>query len=255
MTTYTITCGEVAENGVRMQQLGDKYEHGFSIDELIKAKRILRDNGYQVQLINLNKYCDPDVEAEPAALLLIKNGVTISGYEADELFEEQEGLIYDTRKFNWGRVTNSIARHNICFADFEQAPDIDNGKGTVVSFDNVPCLKAYREALPTYFGDKANELYGEGNKYYDVKKCGIGYHGDTERRIVIGLRLGEPMDLSYIWFQMSKPIGSRAMITLESGDVYVMSDKAVGYDWKKKLKPTLRHSAGCDKYTKIPKSK
>ena len=32
-----------------------------------------------------------------------------------------------------------------------------------------------------------------------------------------------------------------------------MSDKAVGYDWKKSSIVTLRHAAGCDKYLK-PKS-
>ena len=30
-----------------------------------------------------------------------------------------------------------------------------------------------------------------------------------------------------------------------------MSEKAVGTDWKRKKFPTLRHAAGCEKYTKI----
>jgi hypothetical protein len=32
--------------------------------------------------------------------------------------------------------------------------------------------------------------------------------------------------------------------------MYVMSEKAVGFDWKKRIVPTLRHAAGCDKYIK-----
>lgn len=32
-----------------------------------------------------------------------------------------------------------------------------------------------------------------------------------------------------------------------------MSEKSVGNDWKSKIIPTLRHSAGADKYTKIEK--
>ena len=28
-----------------------------------------------------------------------------------------------------------------------------------------------------------------------------------------------------------------------------MSDKAVGYDWKRSSIPTLRHSAGCEQFT------
>jgi hypothetical protein len=30
-----------------------------------------------------------------------------------------------------------------------------------------------------------------------------------------------------------------------------MSEKAVGFDWKKKKIPTLRHAAGCIKYLTI----
>ena len=166
--------------------------------------------------------------------------------------EEQEGLVYDVRKISYGKVVNSIARHNICFADFDQESDIPAGKGTVVNFASLPHLNNLRNALPDYLGDLSENLYAEGNKYYDIKKCGIGYHGDVERRIVIGTRLGSPMNLSYLWFHQSKPIGEKVTIKLEHGDMYIMSDEAVGYNWKKKLTPRLRHAAGCEKYTKIP---
>jgi hypothetical protein len=43
--------------------------------------------------------------------------------------------------------------------------------------------------------------------YYDVSKCGIGFHGDAERIKVIAIRLGESMPLHYQWFQNSKPVG------------------------------------------------
>jgi hypothetical protein len=32
-----------------------------------------------------------------------------------------------------------------------------------------------------------------------------------------------------------------------------MSDKAVGFDWKKKNIMTLRHAAGCEKFLEIKK--
>ena len=31
----------------------------------------------------------------------------------------------------------------------------------------------------------------------------------------------------------------------------MMSEKAVGFDWLQKKKPTLRHATGCDKFTVI----
>jgi hypothetical protein len=36
--------------------------------------------------------------------------------------------------------------------------------------------------------------------------------------------------------------------------MYIMSEKAVGFDWLKKIKPTLRHSTGCAKFTGIGSS-
>ena len=41
------------------------------------------------------------------------------------------------------------------------------------------------------------------------------------------------------------------LIQLNHGDMYIMSEKAVGNDWKLKNKPTLRHAAGAAKYTNL----
>ena len=40
-------------------------------------------------------------------------------------------------------------------------------------------------------------------------------------------------------------------MVLNDGDMYVMSEKAVGFDWLKKTVPTLRHASGTDKFTII----
>lgn len=252
MTTYTITFGEVAENGVGMEKLGERYNRGFLVNELLLARQHFRDNGYQAYYINLNKYCPSVLNPDPAGLLLVKGGATIGGDTHDQLLAEQNMLIYDTTKIMNGRVVNSIARHNLCFSDYDQEADIPNGMGTIVSFRSLPCLNRIRNILPTYLGEMADHLNAEGNKYYDITKCGIGYHGDTERKVIVGLRLGEPMDIAYLWHYLDQPVGSGIKLTLDPGDLYVMSDKAAGSDWKKKLIPTLRHAAGCDKYTKIP---
>ena len=70
----------------------------------------------------------------------------------------------------------------------------------------------------------------------------------------MGVRLGEAtrsMPLKFQWFQMSRPLGRVLEITLEHGDMYVMSEKATGFDWMSNRKgKTLRHAAGADKYAK-----
>jgi hypothetical protein len=40
-------------------------------------------------------------------------------------------------------------------------------------------------------------------------------------------------------------------LQLAHGDVYVMSEKAVGHDWRSKSQVTLRHSAGAAKFTSL----
>jgi hypothetical protein len=94
-------------------------------------------------------------------------------------------------------------------------------------------------------------LNAEANYYYDVKKCGIGFHGDGERKKVVAFRMGVSMPLYYQWYQNSKPVGERFEIELNDGDMYIMSEKAVGFDWLKKKVATLRHATGCAKYTGV----
>ena len=57
----------------------------------------------------------------------------------------------------------------------------------------------------------------------------------------------------YSWYENSKRVGKKIELPqINEGDMYVMSDKAVGWDWKlrKNNRLTLRHAAGCEKYTK-----
>jgi hypothetical protein len=76
-----------------------------------------------------------------------------------------------------GKVKKKHARHNLCFAEVAQEPDYDAKKGRVVAFHSLHALRAIRDALPGMIGGKAQALFGEGNRYYDVAKCGISYHG------------------------------------------------------------------------------
>jgi hypothetical protein len=87
--------------------------------------------------------------------------------------------------------------------------------------------------------------------YYEGKqKTGIGYHGDTERRKVIGIRLGgKPMNIHYQWYHRSRPCSVNISTILQPGDIYCMSEKTVGTDWKSSSIVTLRHAAGADIYT------
>jgi len=234
----TITFCDRAENHVGMQMLGEKAEGGFSIEELQAVK------AESTELINLNEFLPTNVNADPAAVLIIRGAVK----NPDELLAEQLALRWDTKARMRGKVVNKHARHNLCYGWEAQEPDYENGKGRIVPFTELPHLNAVRKSLSKLLGPKADELVAEGNLYFDVNKCGIGFHGDAERRRVVGLRLGASMPLHYQWHLRSTPIGARVKLMLNHGDMYIMSDKAVGTDWMKKVVPTLRHAAGCPKF-------
>lgn len=266
MSTITITFSSQVENHANNQQIGELEDvgEGFNLEELEKCKNII-DDKYKTELINLNEAlntCGLENIAEQAYILVIRNGVdyllNINTEETkDNLLEEQQKLDKDKKAFMYGRVVNKLARHNLCFADFTQEANYEKKEGTVIDFKNekIRITNILRENMGYLFNKegiykKTNKLLAEGNYYYDINKCGIGWHGDGERRKVIGVRLGETIPLAYLWYKNNKPLGKKIVINLNHGDLYIMSEKAVGTDWKKSSKLTLRHSAGCEKYIK-----
>lgn len=237
-----------------MQQVGTLAEKGFSLDDLKKIKTNFEKINCECELIDLSfQQEDENKENIEAAILVVRKGVDkILESDSDKMFKELLDLEWDKKAKMRGKVLNKHARWNLCFDEFEQAPDYEDGKGTIVAFDSVPLTKKVKASLKDLVGEKANKLVAEGNYYYDVEKCYIGYHGDAERRIVIGVRLGETFPLHFQWYFKSQEIGERKTIQLNCGDIYFTSDIAVGWNWLKRNIPTLRHSAGT---TKIKKSK
>ena len=240
----TLTFGERAENHKGMQILGSSIAEGegFQVADLERIQqRVISE--CDTEWIEMDS---GDSNTEMAVVLVIRQGVSFLLAEpAERLFEEQKALPYDKKALMYGRVVNKNARWNLCFDDTDQEPDYEAGKGRVISFARVPLLDRLRERIGNVFGDKATGLKVESNYYYDAEQCGIGFHGDSERRKVIGVRLGTVgLPLYYQWYHEGVAVGDRIEIELKPGDVYLMSEKEVGTDWKKRSAYTLRHAVG-----------
>ena len=258
--SWSITICESGENHTGMEILGKKASAGMSCELLKEAKIKAEADGYECEYFDLKELGLSEEKeryerANEAGVLVIRDVLGKFGATKEGLKEEMKNIDCDKKYWDVRRskVLNKNARHNVCFDYRDQEPDIANKKGRIVNINSLNNLKLVISNLHLYFGDKSNGLIAELNHYYDVKKCGIGFHGDTERRIVICVRLGESFPLHYYWYENSKRVGQRITLpTLNEGDMYIMSDKAVGYDWKlrKNNRLTLRHSAGCDKFTK-----
>lgn len=245
----TYTFAPNGENHVRNQQVGNaECRETFSVEELGQIQANVLAAGYQAEYLDLGQHLPAQYGTYPAGVLVIRNALQIFHLTATQSFDEVTGLTYDRQALMYGQVRNKKARHNLIVGDFDQEPVYEEGKGTVVNFTHTPCLHHLRTYLPTLVGEKGRGLIAEANDYYDVTQCGIGYHGDKERTMVIGLRIGASFPLCYYWYHQSKRISPRIDLTLRSGDMYIMSEKAVGFDSGKRVIPTLRHAAGCPKY-------
>jgi len=259
MKTITITFGEQSENHVGMKIFGDGLaEEGYNFCDLVIAKDIFEVHGCECELVDLKAFLDEEERrvAEDCWILIIRKGVDriLEAYEKNkgELYEELSELDVDKKYFDRrrGKVLNKNARWNLCFGEVSKSPNYENGEGRVVGYWELELLSIIREELPTFLGEKAKNLETEANYYYDIRKCGIGFHGDSERKKVVAFRLGETMKLHYQWFLNSKSVGRRAEFFLDDGDMYIMSEKATGFDWKKKKFLTIRHAAGAEKFLK-----
>jgi hypothetical protein len=252
--TFSLTFGDVAENHKGMQKIGEISNKGFNITDLNTAKLWFESNGCICDLVDLSDLLPKNVErsSHEAYILTVKRAVNAlldNENGANLFFEEQDLLEKDTKALMYGRVVNKHARHNLCFGETHQKPNYEIGEGTIYAFDEVPMLAKIRSKLGEILGDIGTNLQAEGNYYYDVKKCGIGYHGDAERKKVIALRLGAAIPLAYRWYIRGRQDSMQLNITdLGHGDLYMMSEKATGYDWKKSSIYTLRHAAGADKF-------
>lgn len=253
---FTFTFGECAENNVGMQKLGCMADPGGGLQlvDLQRAATEANAEGLVTEIWNLSEHCPLPKNVVPPAHVLVVRGAAyhVATPHAWSAELEQIEPLFDRKAKMRGRVVNKHARWNICVADEAQVPSYDDGKGRVVKFVDYSCMNDLREWLPSLFGSKAQGLYGEGNYYYD-RSCGIGFHGDAERRRVIAVRLAASpaawdMPIIYRWYQHSSPISKDIVIPLNPGDMYAMSEIAAGTNWKQKIAPTLRHATGSPKY-------
>ena len=210
-----------------------------------------------------------DSDKGPAAwVLVLKDGMKHLGVDKDVLLNQIQNLpAVDKQMLNTRqkKVMVKHKRHNCNFGDDDVEADIANGQSTLHSFNNSFCseVKKLRDAF-TNLAEKYEKrnlgtlknLLAEANIYYDdeYKKnnyCGIGYHGDAERpkSPVIGCNVGADRYLCFRAFYKNRYFDDHeTRIKLEHGDIYFMSEHAVGVNWKKSAQVVFRHRAGSLKF-------
>lgn len=237
----THTFSECVENHAGMKMHGVKLPRGFTEDYL---NACMIKHGGQI--------LDMRIEDKRAVVWKIPNGVDrlLGPGAADKLHAESWSQQFDHQFLNDKKqeVQYKWGRYNNCYADESGEPDYANGKGRLIAFGDAPMMAALRAKLPELLGDEAKDLYAESNLYPNVEsaKVGIGFHGDTERSIVVGVRIGKAqLPLRFQWYKNSDAISDEHVLELAHGDMYVMSWEATGQNWlKTKTVPVLRHGVG-----------
>ena len=188
----TITIGDVAENDQNMEQKGERHKRGYNMEEMGRFRKKFEELGANCEWHRLNdglNGTEYEGKAEEAVVLVIRGGVNVilgSETGANKMETELDKDEWMDKKV-WSnkhrRVVNKNARWNNCFGPEAQEPDIENKKGRIIAYSQVPLLKKVVDwflMMEKVFGNGDDvKLQGEGNYYYD-EKCGIGAHGDAK---------------------------------------------------------------------------
>ena len=169
----------------------------------------------------------------------------------------------------WARGNAEIGPRAIpsTLASLELGATVPRGEsvsGVVLPYDQVPAVKSVCDLLPSMLGNKAATLRAEVNFYgpeygadssrmtrQEFKKCGISWHGDSERPDVVGVVVGSTSkELRFQAFQGERgqtPVGDRVVVRINSGDIYCMDEVACGHKWnddKKRCRVHYQHASG-----------
>tara|TARA_A100001015_G_scaffold310722_1_gene412645 strand:- start:2521 stop:3417 length:897 start_codon:yes stop_codon:yes gene_type:complete len=256
--TWSLTVGNGGENHTGMEFLGNlrKEGQGWDIEKLRSCKKILENIfGKQVELINLNEVCLKGVnipegsKPKDAYLMVVRNFLSEDVHE--NFIKELKSYEWDRKYWDTRRkkVLNKLARANVCYGKQGRVANYEEKKGTIIGFDQSPLVGNLLDIIQILMKEK--DLIVEGNQYDDVNKNGIGAHGDTERVCVACLRVGASMPMKYGMFWKNKMRGKSYQTVINGGDLYFMSEEAVGASWKSSSKWIWRHSAGAPKYLKM----
>lgn len=247
--TWVISFSEAVTDHCDKFIYGTTACEGFTREDLDKAAEISQSLGYTTELFDLTTYLPMHTD-RTACVLVIRDGVKMFG-NYQQLTSELESTIYalDRKTRVRGRVVDRVGSWTASVTEETIRPCVWRGIGTSLSFNDLPCLSTVRQLLPSLLGDKAKDFYANIDYYYDIFSCGIGYHGESEHKKVVTLRLGENVPVHFQWWCNGKLVGEDIPLDIHGNDIYIMDETAVGPDWYRSDIPTLKHAAGCTRYT------
>ena len=204
LEAITLTGGDCGENHTRNQVIGTyDVSQRFDGPQLAEVAQRALDMGYKIEAKWLNGALPEALRdfVQGAYVLVIKGFID----DHDDIYKELVGLKWDTKAKMYGRVVNKKLRSNMMIADMEQEANYEEGMGTIHHFDTIPALEVHRQRLMELTG--RNIAVWEGNRYADPDNThGIGFHGDTERNVVIAACFGREKTFAISGTSTERPL-------------------------------------------------
>lgn len=261
----TVTISDVGESFTGMARCGTLAPRSFTRADLEAIAASLQEmyKGIVCQIIDLTGGLSEEVLGgydHSSACVLVVRGfsqrVLGSDAEMDRCRQELAACRVDRHMLRYKKVMNKLARLNTMYGPNYQAPDYPNGKGVIVPWpERLTTLRTTLEGIPAIHAlvPASGSFNGEGNYYTDVEKCYIGLHGDRERKVVIGLRFGQPFPLYFQARLKGENVGDPVGIGMEEGAMYILAKDAVGHNCRKRNELTWEHCAGLPGVGSIPR--
>ena len=263
-TRIALTWGDCGENHAGNQQVGQIQDSGTGVT---MADLAGIQAGYEGEA-ELRVFASPEgcPHKDTAGVLILRS--FLNAEEQQAMLTELRGKTWDTKFLNTrtGKVLNKLARANLLFQrGVSQTAVYEEGKGTIEDIDQMPQLSSADKKVREISAKIASldtptkdcPLICEGNKYRTKTtrkgdQQGIGYHGDSERTRVFALSVGgKNYPIQWVLFNRYCPQAEPEKVLLNSGDLYIMSELAVGQHWNKSSLWTWRHAAGHPKYLSL----
>ena len=237
--SFTLTFSDASP----VKRVGKNAKNGFSIAELRKMCIDFGKKGFECEWIDLNAAMPPChvlINTPKAAVLVIRKGVSWFKSEADDLLLKLKSLQWNEQVWLKHKLVKNPMRRHLKFGEKQYVSD----EGLVVALKACPDIMKIRDSLNEMYSYRSVNFEVEGDHYYDMERCGRDSFGDWDKRMLVGLQVGATMKMAFTWWYQESKFSTPVEIELHHGDIFVLSDKAVGHDIHRKAIATLKRTCG-----------
>ena len=235
------TLSPTAEHHAGMQISGNIDHVPIPASTASSVASWFESQGYDVTNIDLSVATGVPVDG---GVLHVKNGASRL-CDVDRMWDTFIGLPKDSQYLDrGGNVRNKHKRSNVNVGPHAESADIERGVGTTVAFSSAPEVSKLLRGL-TQFGGGLDQIeVAEGNFYHTPVQCGIGLHGDSERKFAVGVSMGRTRYLEFqsfawvsIWSGSSRLL---SMVTCTSCGKGTVDTTGIASRWSVSSPPAAR---------------